>query len=143
MWIFNIIPTWLLQLTFFLGIVVYLISTTLKVLPYANLFKYGSILTLIFSVYLLGAKNMDEAWKKRAHDLELKVLALQAESAEQNTKLAEKVLNKKQIILKRGQDTIQYIDREVVKNQEVVKYIETCPKLPDEIISTINKAATP
>jgi hypothetical protein len=31
----------------------------------------------------------------------------------------------------------------VVKDNEVVKYVEHCPKVPNEILNTINKAATP
>jgi hypothetical protein len=47
------------------------------------------------------------------------------------------------VVKQRGDDIIKYIDREVVKNQEVVKYVEQCPKLPNEIVNTINKAAKP
>ena len=33
----------------------------------------------------------------------------------------------------------QYLDREVVKNQEIIKYIENCP-VPKEIINIHNQA---
>lgn len=143
MWIFNFIPSWLFQLTFFLGIVIYLVATTLKVLPYSNTFKYGSIAIIFLSTYLLGAQGNDDTWRKRSAELELKVKELEAKSAEENTKVVEKVITKKQVIMEKGKDIIQYVDREVVKNNEVIKYIETCPKLPSEIVNTINKAAKP
>lgn len=143
MWIFNFIPSWTFQLTFFLGIVIYLVATTLKVLPYSTMFKYGSIALVFFSTFLLGAQSNDDTWRKRAAELELKVKELQVKSAEENTKIVEKVVTKKQIVLQKGQDIIKYVDREVVKNEEVIKYIEHCPKLPDEIVTTINKAAKP
>ena len=86
---------------------------------------------------------MNDQWVKRSHDLELKVKELEAKSAEENVKIVEKVVTKQQLVKQRGEDIVKYVDREVVKNQEVVKYIETCPKLPDEIVTTINKAAKP
>jgi len=143
MWIFNFIPSWTFQLTFFLGIVIYLVATTLKVLPYSTMFKYGSIALVFFSTFLLGAQSNDDTWRKRAAELELKVKELQVKSAEENTKIVEKVVTKKQVVLQKGQDIIKYVDREVVNNEEVIKYIEHCPKLPDEIVTTINKAAKP
>lgn len=92
---------------------------------------------------MLGMQANDDAWRKRTHALELQVKTLEAKSAEENIKIVEKVVTKKQIVKERGEDIIKYIDREVVKNQEVVKYIEQCPKLPDEVVTTINKAAKP
>ena len=143
MWIFNFLPSWIFQLTFFLGIVLYLVSSTLKVLPYSSTFKWASIAIVFLSVYMLGMQANDDAWRKRTHALELQVKTLEAKSAEENVKIVEKVVTKKQIVKERGEDIIKYIDREVVKNQEVVKYIEQCPKLPDEVVTTINKAAKP
>ena len=143
MWLFEYIPHWLFQLTFFLGIVVYLVATTLKVLPYSQLFKYGSIATIFLSTYLLGMQAADSWCRKKAHDLQQKVLELEAKSQEENVKVVEKVVTKREVVKQRGEDVVKYIDREVVKNQEVVKYVEQCPKLPSEIVNTINKAAKP
>jgi hypothetical protein len=86
---------------------------------------------------------MNDQWIKRAHDLEVKVKELETKSAEENVKVVEKVVTKKQVVKERGEDIVKYIDREVVKNEQVIKYIETCPKLPDEVVTTINKAAKP
>lgn len=143
MWLFDFVPGWLFQLTFFLSIVIYLIATTLKVLPYSQLFKYGSIATVFLSTYLLGMQAADNSWRKKASDLQQKVLELEAKSQEENVKIVERVVTKREVVKQRGEDIIKYVDREVVKNQEVVKYIEQCPKLPTEIVNTINKAAKP
>lgn len=143
MWIFNFLPSWIFQLTFFLGIVVYLVATTLKVLPYSSTFKWASIATIFLSVYMLGMQANDDVWRKRTSELELKVKELEVKSQQENTKIVERVVTKQQVVKQRGEDIIKYIDREVVKNQEVIKYIEQCPKLPDEVVTTINKAAKP
>lgn len=143
MWLFEYVPSWLFQLTFFLSIVVYLVATTLRVLPYAQLFKYGSIASIFLSTYLLGMQASDSWWRKKASDLQQKVLELEAKSQEENIKIVEKIVTKQQVVKQRGEDIIKYVDREVVKNQEVVKYIEQCPKVPDEVVNVINKAAKP
>lgn len=143
MWIFNFLPSWIFQLTFFLGIILYLVATTLKVLPYSSTFKWASIAAIFLSVYMLGMQANDSIWRKRTSDLELKVKELEVKSQQENTKIVERVVTKQQVVKQRGDDIIKYIDREVVKNQEVIKYIEQCPKLPDEVVTTINKAAKP
>jgi hypothetical protein len=35
---------------------------------------------------------------------------------------------------------VNYIDREVVKNQEVIRFVENCP-IPEVIVNTHNAAA--
>lgn len=143
MWILNLAPSWLFQLTFFLGIVLYLVATTLKVLPHSSTFKWLSVASIFFSTYMLGMQANHQQWQIRTHDLELKVKDLEAKSQSENVKIVERVITKREANNKRGEDIIKYVDREVIKNQEVIKYIEHCPKLPDEIVNTINKAAKP
>lgn len=143
MWLLKFLPDWIFQLTFFIGIVVYLIATTLKVLPHSSTFKWASIAIIFLSTYLLGMQANDKIWRDRTQALELKVKELETKSAEENVKIVEKIVTKQQVVKQRGEDIIKYVDREVVKNQEVIKYIEQCPKLPDEVVNTINKAAKP
>ena len=118
-------------------------NTLLKLLPYNDVIKISSIFGIIFGIFMVGAIYDNDAWLQRVSELEKKVLELETKSAEANTKLVQKVLVKKQIIKERGDDIIKYIDREIVKDNEVIKYIEHCPKLPNEIVNTLNKAAKP
>jgi len=144
MWILQFLPNWIFYLLLFAGIVGYLLSNTLlKLLPYSDVIKIASIFGIIFGIFMVGAIHDNDAWLQRVSELEKKVLELETKSAEANTKLVQKVLVKKQIVKERGDDIIKYIDREVIKDNEVVKYIETCPKLPNEIVNTLNKAAKP
>ena len=53
----------------------------------------------------------------------------------------EKIVRKDKIIKQKGDDIIKYIDREIVKKEEVIKYIENCP-VPKDIIDAHNAAAT-
>lgn len=143
MWIFTVLPSWTFHLLFFLAIVVYLITSTVKVLPYANLIRYGSIAVFLLSVYCMGMQFANDSWIKKSRDLQLKVKELEAKSSEENVKIVEKIVVKREASTKKGQELVQYVDRVVVKDNEVIKYIEHCPKLPDEIVTTINKAAKP
>jgi predicted tellurium resistance membrane protein TerC len=143
MWLLNFLPDWTFSVLFFIGIALYLVTKTVKILPYSTLIQYTSIGIIFFATYFSGSKSMNDQWIKRAHDLEVKVKELETKSAEENVKVVEKVVTKKQVVKERGEDIVKYIDREVVKNEQVIKYIETCPKLPDEVVTTINKAAKP
>jgi len=144
MWILQFLPNWIFYLLLFAGIVGYLLSNTLlKLLRYSDVIKIASIFGIIFGIFMVGAIHDNDAWLQRTEELEQKVLELEIKSADTNTKIVEKVLVKKQVIKERGDEIIKYIDREVIKDNEVIKYIENCPKLPDEIINTINRAAKP
>lgn len=140
---FEFVPQWLFSATFFIALVLYLVTKTVKVLPYAQLLQWLSILVAALSLYLLGAKWRDQVWHDRAQVLQQKVVELEAKSNQENVKIVERVVTKRDTIRERGKDIIQYVDRVVVKDNEVVKYIEHCPKVPNEILNTINKAATP
>jgi hypothetical protein len=144
MWILQFLPNWLFYLLLLAGIVGYILSNTLlKLLPYSDVIKIASVFTIILGIFMIGAIHDNDAWVQRSEKLQQKVLELETKSAETNTKIVEKVLVKKQVIKERGDEIVKYIDREVVKDNEVVKYIEYCPKLPTEIINTINQAAKP
>jgi hypothetical protein len=74
--------------------------------------------------------------------MEVKVAEDKALGAEKNLEIQEKVVEKTKVVHEKGKDIIKYIDREVVKTQEVIKYVEHCPVIPISIIEEHNKAAT-
>ena len=60
---------------------------------------------------------------------------------EELKKQAEEIKKEKVKVIKgRTEYITQYLDREVIKNQEIIKYIEQCP-VPQELIDIHNKAA--
>ena len=131
MWLLQFFPGWMFSLLFFLGVVGYLAAKTFKLVPGLN---WISIAVIFFAVYMSGVKTTDDAWRMKAAELEKKVLELQAQSAESNTKIVTKVVTKQQVIKEKGQDIIKYVDR------EIVKYDNTCT-LPKELLEVHNKAA--
>jgi hypothetical protein len=80
------------------------------------------------------------AWRERVREVEAKLQVAEKQSAEVNTEIVTRVVTKTKLVQERGNDIIRYIDREVVKNQEVIRFVENCP-IPDVIINTHNAAA--
>lgn len=97
-------------------------------------------LALIFGFYLQGGRANEAEWQARVHDLELKLAQAQVDSGKKNIEVQTQIVTKTRVLREKGEEIIKYIDREVVKNQEVVRYIEKCP-VPKEIIDAHNAAA--
>ena len=81
-----------------------------------------------------GAISNEEVWQARVKELEVKLAQAEVESAKENTKIVEKIVKKTEYIKVRGNDIIQYVDR------EVTKYDEVC-SIPSAFIRAHNKAA--
>jgi translation elongation factor EF-Tu-like GTPase len=88
-----------------------------------------------------GAISNEESWLAKVKELETKVSESEKKAAEKNTEIVEKVVTKTQVIKEKGDDIIKYVDREVVKKEEVVKFVENCP-IPNDIINAHNAAAS-
>jgi translation elongation factor EF-Tu-like GTPase len=87
-----------------------------------------------------GAISNEESWQAKVKEMEAKVAAAEIKSQEENVRVVEKVVKKTEYITRRGQDIIQYIDREIVKYDDKFKSGGQC-ELPKEFIKAINKAA--
>ena len=134
MWILQFLPNWIFYLLLLTGVVALLVTHFVKVLPNAQLIKLASVVTVIVSVYMIGAISNNDVWLAKIKDLEVKVAAAEAKSAAVNTDIVEKTVVKTQVVKQRGQDIIKYVDR------EVVKYDTTCV-IPKEFVLIHNKAA--
>ena len=87
-----------------------------------------------------GAISNEEAWLARVKELEAKVEAAQVESVKENVKIETKFVTKTQIVKERGQEIIQYVDREIVKFDTKFLPGSEC-EIPKEFIQMHNKAA--
>jgi hypothetical protein len=87
----------------------------------------------------LGAASNEEKWQERVKELEGKLAIAENKSKEENVKIEEKVVTKTKVIKEKGEDIIKFIDREVLKNNEIIKYVENCP-VPKDIIEIHNSA---
>lgn len=134
-WMFKIIPDlfwWLLLLAGISGI---FLSKLPLLKPYQLVVKIVSSIVVVATIFLLGMLYADNTWKQAAREMEQKVQVAEAEAKAASSNIATKVVTKTQVIRERGEETIKYIDR------EVVKYDTTC-KIPPEFIRAHNQAAT-
>jgi hypothetical protein len=137
MWIFTFLPAWVFHAVIFAGAFALLAGMFLGRIPLISTYKIpikvlGYVL-LAFGLFFEGGLNNNTAWQARVAEMELKVVAAEVVSAKENTKIVEKIVKKTEYIKTKGNDVIQYIDR------EVTKYDNTCI-LPKEFVKSHNDA---
>jgi hypothetical protein len=143
MWILSILPDAAIHIIFGLGILGTIAGFVLGFIPFVKTYQFAiqicSIVVLVIGVYLEGGLADYKEWELRVKEMEAKVAQAEAQSANKNIEIQEKIVEKTKIIREKGRDVIKYIDKEVVKKEEVIKYIENCP-VPKEIIDLHNQA---
>jgi hypothetical protein len=134
MWILQFLPNWIFYLLLSAGIVTFLVTKFVTILPQAKLIQAASVAAVIISIYMIGAISNNDAWLARVRELETKVAEAEAKSATTNTDIIEKTVIKTKVVRERGQDIVKYIDREVVKH-------DTTCVIAQEFVQAHNKAA--
>ena len=148
MWILHLLPdaliAWIVNLILLAGAVVTVAGFFVRFIPFVNTYRIpiqiAGILLLTTGVYFQGGYTTEMAWREQVRAVEAKLQVAQKQSAEVNTEIVTKVVTQTKIVKERGDDIIKYVDREVVKNQEVIRFVENCP-IPEIIINTHNAAA--
>ena len=151
MFILSILPDAAIHIIFGLGILGTIAGFVLGFIPFVKTYQFAiqvcSIIVLVFGVYLEGGLADYKEWELKVKEMEAKMAQAEAQSANKNVEIQEKIVEKTKVIREKGKDIVKYIDKEVVKKEEVIKYIENCP-VPKEIIdlhnqaTELNKAAT-
>jgi hypothetical protein len=144
MWILNWLPNWIFYAIFFAGLLGLLATYVMKFIPFVYVYRTPiqaiSILAIVIGTYMSGAISNEEAWQAKVKEMEAKVAVAEVKSAKENIKIVEKVVTKTEYITRRGQDIIQYVDKEVVKYDTKFAPSGVC-ELPNEFIKAINNAA--
>jgi 4-hydroxyphenylpyruvate dioxygenase-like putative hemolysin len=103
-------------------------------------FKVLGIALLVAGVYFRGGYAVEAEWRERVAEVEQKLQAAEAESAKENVRIQERVVKKTEYITRRGQDIIQYVDREIVRYDTKFAPGGQC-EIPREFIKALNQAA--
>ena len=148
MWILHLLPdaliAWIVNTILIAGAVVTVAGFFIRFIPFVNTYRIpvqiAGILLLTAGVYFEGGYTTEMAWRERVQEVETKLAVAEKQSAEVNAEIITKTVTQTRIVKERGDDIIRYVDREVVKNQEVIRFVENCP-IPDVIINTHNAAA--
>lgn len=148
MWILHLLPDtlilWICNSLIAAGFLLTVAAFFTQTVPMLNQYRLPAqvlgIALMVIGMYWSGGYAVESEWRERVAELELKVAAAEKQSAQVNTEIVTKVMTKTKVIRERGDDIVQYLDREVVKNQEVIRFVENCP-IPDLIVNTHNAAA--
>ena len=142
-WLLSFLPDWWFYALLALGLAGIFVSYLMSFIPfvsmYRNLIQATSIVAIVIGTYMTGAISNEDKWQLKIKDLELKLAKAEAQSAEENIKIVEKIIIKKQIVKEKGEEVIKYIDREVVKYDTKFIKGEDCA-LPDEFFNSLNQA---
>lgn len=144
MWLINFLPNWVFHTVLLVGLSGLIATIALGFIPFIKTYilpiQIGSILLAVTGVWFEGAISNQDMWEAKVKDLQIKVAEAETQSADANVKIVTKIVSKTKQIHDKGDDIIRYVDREVVKNNEVIKFVEDCP-IPNIIIKTHNAAA--
>jgi hypothetical protein len=139
----SLIPDWFWTLVLISGIIGTLATWVLKFIPFVSTYRLpiqvASIIALVAGVYFQGVIANEAKWQDKIADLQKQIVEAETKSKETNVVVQEKIVTKTKVIKEKGKDIINYVDREVVKKEEIIKYIEQCP-VPKEIIDLHNQA---
>jgi len=144
MWLLSFIPDFIFHIIAIVGILLTIGAIAFGQIPFIGTYNIPiniiGVVLIIFGFYMEGAISNEESWQAKVKEMELKVAAAEVKSSKENIKIVEKVVKKTEYITRRGQDVIQYVDREVVKYDTKFAPSGQC-ELPKEFIKAINNAA--
>ena len=150
MWILHFLPDalilWFCNILLLIGVVLTIAGFFIHRIPspllwqYQLPFKIAGVLLLVAGVYFRGGYGVEMAWRERVAEVEAKLKVAEAESAKENVQIQERVVKKTEYITRRGQDIIQYVDREIVKYDTKFAPGGQC-EIPREFIKAHNQAA--
>jgi hypothetical protein len=107
---------------------------------YVEVLKPVGIILLVAGVWFRGGIDVEMAWRDKVRQLEEQIKIAEEKSGEKNVEIQERVVEKVKVVKERAKTQIEYIDRVVTQDKEIIKYVEQCP-VPKVIIDEHNKAA--
>jgi hypothetical protein len=148
MFILHFLPDalilWICNIVLLAGVLLTVTAFFIKRIPIINQYRIPAqvlgIALLVMGVYWRGGYAVEQEWRERVSEVEARVAAAEAKSAEENVKIVTKVVTKTQVIRTRGETITKYIDREIVKYDEKFARGGVC-EIPQEFIKAHNSAA--
>ncbi len=144
MWMLQFLPDavilWFCNILLLVGIVLTVLGFFVHKIPflyqYQLPFKIVGVILLALGVYFRGGYAVEMTWRERVTELEKKLAAADAKSAEVNTVIEQKIVYRDRVVREQGKTLTEYVDREVVKLIPA-----QCDRLPQELIDVHNRAA--
>jgi hypothetical protein len=150
MWILHFLPDalilWFCNILLLIGVVLTIAGFFIHRIPFPLLWQYQlpfkiiGVLLLVAGVYFRGGYGVEMAWRERVAEVEAKLRAAEEQSAQENTRIETKFVKQTEYITRRGQDIVQYVDREIVRYDTKFAPGGQC-EIPREFIKAHNQAA--
>ena len=148
MFILHLLPDavilWFCNGLLLAGIALTVIAFFIQSIPFINQYRIPAqilgIALLVLGVYFRGGYAIEQEWRDKVAQVQLKVAAAEQLSKEETIKIVEKVVEKTKIVRTRGTDIIKYVDREVIKYDVKFAPGGVC-EIPQEFITAYNRAA--
>ena len=148
MFILHFLPDalilWICNIVLLAGILLTAAAFFIRRIPVINQYRTPAqvlgIALLVIGVYWRGGYAIEMEWRERVAEVEARVAAAEAKSAEENVKIVTKVVTKIQVVRTRGEDIVKYVDREIIKYDTKFAPGEQC-EIPQEFIRAHNSAA--
>jgi len=143
-WMLGLIPDWVWTALLVGSVVGILSAWLLKRIPFVSQYRFPiqiiSFVSLLASIWFISANSTNAVWEAKIKDLEDKVKLAEEAANTKNVEIQEKIVTKTTVIKEKGKTQIEYVDRVITQDKEVIKYIEQCP-VPKAIIDAHNAAA--
>ena len=143
-WMLGLIPDWVWTALLVGSVVGLLAAGLLKRIPFVSQYKLPiqavSVISLLVSIWFISANSTNAVWEAKIKDLEDKVKLAEEAANTKNVEIQEKIVTKTTVIKENGKTQIEYVDRVITQDKEIIKYIEQCP-VPKAIIDAHNAAA--
>jgi len=133
-WILEIFPQWLWWLLLVAGLSGYFLAWLVPIKTYRLPIKIVGGVVVLTTIFIMGLLYANGVWQQAARELQAQVKVAEAKSQQVNEVIKERVVTKTQVIKQRGEATVEYITREVVKHDL------TCV-IPPEFVTAHNRAA--
>lgn len=144
LWILGFIPKWAWFVCFAFSFLTLAFSKFLKRFQFFVLHSWAiyvfSLVLLLTSTWFLGFQTNEEKWKREIQKTQAAIEVLESKNLELSKELENSSQQKTVVIKEKGRKVVEYLEKEVFRDKEVVRYVETCSNLPPQIIELHNKA---
>jgi hypothetical protein len=118
----------------------YILKFIKPIALYTAIIRPVALVLAFFAVYWQGGFDNEHKWQEKVKELEAKVALAEEESRTANAKVVTKIVTQTKVVKEKGDAIVQYVDRVVTQDKEVVKFVEHCP-IPPAVVNTLNAAA--
>ena len=147
MWLLSWLPDFIIHLMVIAGVLGIIASWFFGFVPFISQYKLPiqiiSIIVLVFGIWTEGANSNNNTWLLKVKELEVKLAKAETQSAQVNTVLVEKILEKDRIIKDKQNELKNAINKYAtdeckLSNAAVSLYNSSSQnELPDSTINTI------